>query len=129
MEVAVAAPAGELLLANDVAGVGERRHPVAVAQLSVPAAMIVVQVGAHDEVDVGGLEPCRGQTLQVGPVELVEVVHRVRLAVPRARVDEHDPAVGDEDPALEDEVETVRRRRGSAAPASDDAPPAAPRPA
>ena len=105
----VAAPAVNLGLLHDVARIGKGRHPLAVAQLRVPAAMVVMQVRADDQIDV--LRPVTrlGQALDEGNVQPVEERHRMRLAVAGTRIDQHHAIIRLENPALEDQIEHVLR--------------------
>ena len=63
-------PRLELLPGEYVAGVGEGRHPAAVHQPGVPADVVAVHVGAHDEVDVLQGHAERMQRLHIGIVGL-----------------------------------------------------------
>ena len=90
----VFAPAVKLLLAQNVAGVRKRRYPFAVAQVGVPAAVMVVEVGADDQVDSLRLEADCGEAIEEGHNEIVEETDRVRSAVARAGIDQHHLAVG-----------------------------------
>ena len=56
-------PVRDLLLREDIACIGKCRQPAAVLKARVPADMIDMQVGAHDEIDIGGRDAGRGQAL------------------------------------------------------------------
>ena len=74
---------------HHVLGVGKGRHPLAVLQPGVPADVIDVQVGAHHEVDLLGLDAGGAQPLEILGVQHVEARHaRPRLVVAAARVDQ-----------------------------------------
>ena len=74
---------------HHVLGVGEGRHPLAVLQPRVPADMVDVQMGAHHEVDLLGLDARLAQTLEILGVQHVEARHaRPGLVVAAAGIDQ-----------------------------------------
>ena len=74
---------------HHVLGVGKGRHPLAVLQPRVPADMVDVQMGAHHEVDLLGLDARLAQTLEILGVQHVEARHaRPRLVVAAAGIDQ-----------------------------------------
>src|SRR5215203_4546968 len=50
-------PMRKLAVSEDVARVGEGRHPMAVLELRVPADMVNMQVRAHNKIDFVNAEP------------------------------------------------------------------------
>jgi hypothetical protein len=44
----------EVRLGKDIARIRKSRHPAAVAELRIPADVVVMQVRAHDEIDLVG---------------------------------------------------------------------------
>jgi hypothetical protein len=64
--------------------------------MGVPAAVVVMQVGANDRVDIFGLEADLAKPFEEGHIEMVEEVDRVWSAVAGAGVDKYHPAIGNE---------------------------------
>src|SRR5690348_2449080 len=67
----------------------------------------MVEVRADDQVDVLRLEADCGEALEEGHVELVEETDGVGPAVTSAGIDQYDPAIDHEHPALKDQVESI----------------------
>jgi hypothetical protein len=102
-------PVFEVEPRHEIAGAGERGHPVAVDQLRVPADVIDVEVRADHIVDFIGREIERGQMCDERRVEVVEVGHRRTevLAVTDARVDDDAQAVDRDEQGLHDHPESA----------------------
>ena len=96
-------PGGILPLVEHILGVREGRHPAAVAQHRIPAAMVDVQVGAEHVVD--RLE-AQARRLELIEVALLREIHRrgIALILAGAGVDQdrvmrrahHEGLVGDD---------------------------------
>src|SRR5262249_30356398 len=87
-------------------GVLERRHPGAVAQLRVPADMIVVKVRAHHVVDVLGSRPGGSKPFEIRRVEHVpERTCRPALVVAAAAIDQDVHLPDLEEPAVYAELD------------------------
>ena len=92
-------------LVEDVFRLREGRHPAAVHQARVPAAMVDMQVGAEDVVDILEAQPLGGEAVQPG---LLRKIHRRRVALVLAgagidqdgvlRRAHHEGLVGDDHP-------------------------------
>jgi hypothetical protein len=109
--LALRQPPGELLAAEQIAGVGEGRHEAAVGPAGVPADVVDVEMGAEDHVDGGRLGACLLQPVEkAGGVALVP--HRQVRAVPvvaDAAADEDGAAAGADDERLHRELQPVAR--------------------
>lgn len=73
----------------EVAGPGERRDPPPVDEVGVPAHVVQMEVGVHNEVDGGRVEPRLGEALQERPVLVVPERHLPGFAVADAGIDHH----------------------------------------
>ena len=104
-------PVGKLAFGEDVARLGEGRHPAAVLEPRVPADVVGVQMRAHDEVDVGDAKPRRGQVLleAVGLHHVPERPRGPRLVIAHAGVDEDVVMRGAHQVALDAQHELVGR--------------------
>ena len=105
-------PVRELGVREQVARVRERRHPAPLLEARVPADVVGVQVGAHDDVDVRDREAVRGEPAHEGVVALHVPVRPRRpvLVVADAAVDEHRMVRRAQDVGLEAEDEAPRPR-------------------
>ncbi len=83
-------PVFQLAVGEDVARLGEGRHPAAVLEPRVPADVVDVQVRAHDEIDVVDADAGGRQALleAVGLHHVPERARRARLVVADAGVDQ-----------------------------------------
>src|SRR5208337_3734412 len=54
-------PIVEFAFRNEIARLGESRRPTPALQPRVPADMIDMQMGAHDEIDIIDAKTCRGE--------------------------------------------------------------------
>ena len=110
--VRVVVPVLELGRHEQIAGVRERRHPLAVDEPRVPAHVVDVQVGAHDDVDRVGREAGGHHVVEERQLQLVPPGVGPGLVVADARVDGDARAVDVDDEALDalEEVAAARRR-------------------
>ena len=83
-------PVSELPVGEDVARLGERRHPAAVLESRVPADVVGVQMRAHDEIDVAEAQAGGRQVLleAIGLHHVPEGTRRPRLVVADAGIDQ-----------------------------------------
>ena len=83
-------PVGKLAIGEDVACLGEGRHPAAVVEPRVPADVVGVQMRAHDEIDVADAQARGRQVLleAIGFHHVPERPRRPRLVVADAGVDQ-----------------------------------------
>jgi hypothetical protein len=96
----------EVGLGKHVAGVRKGRHPAAVPELCVPADVVVMQVGAHDEIDL--VRPCTGgrEAFEVGRVHHVpEWPPGLVLVIAAARVDQDLLLADLQEPAVHAELD------------------------
>lgn len=96
---------------DQVGGVRECRHPRAVAQLGVPADVVVVDVCVDDDVDVLRSDPGFGQPVQEAGAQVVEEGDlRAVPVVADPGVDEDDLALAAQHPCLHGAVVGVGLR-------------------
>jgi hypothetical protein len=107
-------------LGKDVPRIGKCRHPFPIFLLGIPADMIVMQMGAHHEVDVLGPRSRGGKPLEVGQIEHVpEGTPGLGFVVAAARVDQDLLAADLQQPAVNRQLDQscigfimVRRQPG-----------------
>jgi hypothetical protein len=96
-------PVLELAAREDVLGVREGRHPLAVDQPRVPADVVDVQVRADHQRHVLRLHAGLGQAIEVGQAQLVEALEQrqgARLVVAAAGVDQDRVAIVADHPGV-----------------------------
>ena len=105
-------PVGVFLLAEDVFGLGEGRHPAAILQPGVPAHVVHMHVGAHDVVDVVHRGAGRRQVPLpgVGRLHVPEGPGRPRLVVADAGIDQDGVVRRADQVGLDAEPQLARRR-------------------
>jgi hypothetical protein len=108
LRAALGFPVRVLTLAEQVLGVGKRRHPAAVLELGVPADMVDMQVRAHHEIDGLGRAAAGAQPVEERRVELVPAGIVPLLVVAEAGVDQDGVAAGLHDPGMDRPDKTIR---------------------
>src|SRR3990167_32452 len=114
LRFALVLPVRVLALGEEIARVGEGRHPAAVDELGVPADMIDMQMRAHHEVDRFGRAAAGAPPVHERRVELVPGRVVALLVVAEASVDQdrvlarlHHPGVDGADETVGARVDVV----------------------
>ena len=89
-QILALAPIFELVPFEQIAGVGEGRHPLAVDQHRVPADMIDMEMGAEHDIEAFAREARAFEVLEEGGLEVRHHLHCALLVIADAGVD-HDP--------------------------------------